>query len=71
MQWGGLLSLKDTEINIPAMEKTSSVMEETNQSGAFASNVGIYGGIRLNCISRDFHSYGSVFDKILEKNKQI
>lgn len=36
MQWGGLLSLKDTEINIWAPEETFPVMEATNLSRAFA-----------------------------------
>lgn len=35
MQWGGLLSLKETEINISALEDTFPVMEETNPSLAF------------------------------------
>lgn len=35
MQWGGLLSLKETEINISALEDTFPVMEATNLTLAF------------------------------------
>ena len=69
MQWGGLLSLKDTEINISALEETFPRHGSSKPEPSIHTNVGIYTDIHLNCISRDFHPPGS--DKILKRQKTV